>query len=85
MSHPISKLNRFQKGVVKSKKRVSLFYNHMKKEERLYYVKKHACRYRNLTKKCSKFCCGNPRKFVGDLTIQEIRYGFGPVYLDGEM
>lgn len=83
MSHPVNRFDRLQKGIVKSKKRVSLFYNGMQKEERIFYIKKYACRYRKITKKCSKSCCGNPRKFVGELTFQEMKYGSGPIYLDG--
>lgn len=83
MSHPVNRLDRFQKGICKSEKRVSNFYNHMKKEERLSYIRKYACHYRKTTKKCSAPCCGNPRKFFGELTFQEIRYGSGPIYLDG--
>jgi hypothetical protein len=29
--------------------------------------------YRKTTKRCSRACCGNPRKFFGELTMQEKR------------
>jgi hypothetical protein len=82
MSHPVNRLDRFQKGIYKSIKRVSNFYTHMQKEERIFYFNKSAPRYRNVTKKCSRICCGNRRKFFGELTLQEIRYGSGEIYPD---
>lgn len=82
MSHPVNRLDRFQRGVYKSKRRVSNFYIHMEKFERIFYTKKYASHYRNTTRKCSASCCGNRRKFFNELTLQELRYGQKPIYPD---
>lgn len=83
MSHPVNRLDRFQKGVYKAKKRVSNFYTHMQKEDRIFYKEKFICRYRNLTKMCSSpRCCGNRRRYNGELPMQEQKYGSGKIYLD---
>lgn len=83
MSHPVNRRDRFQKGVIKSKKRVSNFYTHMSKEDRILLKEKNTHRYRKVTKFCSApGCCGNPRRYFGDLPMQEKKYGSGEIYLD---
>jgi len=82
MSHPVNRRDRFQKGVIKSKKRVSNFYTHMQKKDRIFYTEKCIHRYRNVTKFCSAACCGNPRRYFNDLPMQEKKYGSGEIYPD---
>lgn len=83
MSHPVNRLDRFHRGVYKSKKRVSNFFTHGQKEERIFYIEKFSRKYRKLTKKCSSpRCCGNRRRYNGELTMQELRYGQGSIYPD---
>jgi len=86
MSHPVNRLDRFQKGAYKSKKRVSTFYIHMQKVDRIYLTKKYCCRYRNITTKCSAArCCGNPRRYFNELTLQELKYGQEDIYFSEEV
>lgn len=83
MSHPVNRRDRFQKGILKSKKRVSNFYIYMEKEDRILLKEKHSRRYRSVTKLCSApRCCGNPRRYFNDLPIQEKKYGSGKIYID---
>jgi hypothetical protein len=69
--HPQNKYERFLVSVNKSQKRVSSFYSLSFKLQNPDYVKKVARKYRNVTKKCSASCCGNPRKFFNEKTLQE--------------
>ena len=83
MSHPVNRRDRFLRGVLKSKKRVSNFYTHMEKEDRISLTKMHIHRYRNVTVICSSpGCCGNRRRYYNELTMQELRYGQGSLYPD---
>lgn len=83
MSHPVNRRDRFQMGVIKSKKRTPHFYIHLQKQERISLTKKYECYYRNVTIRCSKGrCCGNRRKYFNELTMQELKYGQGSLYPD---
>jgi len=74
MPHPQNKRDHFLVGVKKSRKRVSNFYYSVdvRKQREI------AARYlRNTTKRCSQYCCGNPRrhyKGISRLTIQERKF-----------
>lgn len=73
MSHPVNKRERFLIGVKKSKKRVALFMSYKEKvndPERVKHWERH---HRNTSKTCSCPMCGNPRKYSGELTMQEQR------------
>jgi hypothetical protein len=59
MSHPANKHARVDTGRNKSRSRV-----HGKQDPR---------RFRNTTKLCSCYMCGNPRKYFEDITMQEKR------------
>jgi len=75
MSHPVSKRDRFLVGVKKSKKRVTNFYTYLTKLEHPEWVARAEQMRRNTTKTCSCSGCGNPRKYFGEKTMQEKRYG----------
>lgn len=73
MSHPKNKRDRFLKGNNKALKRVSLWF--LSDDPRNDKWKKVSItRHRNTTKKCNHVCCGNPRRYFGELTFQERRF-----------
>lgn len=83
MSHPVNRRDRFLKGVIKSKKRLPHFCYHFQKSERIAHIEKWLHYYRNVTVFCSApGCCGNPRRYRNELTVQELRYGRGNLYPD---
>lgn len=82
MSHPCNRLERRNIGEVRCKKRVYLFLTEKEAKERPDLLKYWSRRHRNTTKTCSCSMCGNPRKFYNQKTMQEIKYGSGPIYLD---
>ena len=74
MSHPKNKRERLRVANTKARRRVSLFFTDMDKEQQKAYTEKHLPLYRDTTTKCSAMCCGNPRKFFNQKTLQERKY-----------
>lgn len=86
MSHPVNRLDRFQKGTYKAKKRISSFFIHLEKKDRISYTEKCIPHYRNITTKCSAArCCGNRRRYFNELTMQELRYRQEDMYFSEEV
>lgn len=75
MSHPVNKRERFLIWVKKSKKRVMNFMSYREKSKNPDLVQKWERCHRNTSKTCSCIICGNPRKYFGEKTIQEKKYG----------
>jgi hypothetical protein len=66
--HPSNKRDRIIKGKKKGKKRASLLLiGNTNKKIRLRLERLH----RDTTKLCGGVCCGNPRKYLKEITIQE--------------
>lgn len=82
MSHPCNRLERRMIGEVKCKKRVYLFITEKEAKKRPDILNHWSRRHRNTTKICSCSMCGNPRKFFKERSIQEKKYGYGPIYID---
>jgi hypothetical protein len=75
MCHPQNKRARFLVSVNKSRKRVSRWFDHCSdRTARIEGRKKSARRLRRMTKSCSACCCGNPRKFFNEITMQEKKF-----------
>ena len=86
MSYPRNKRERFLIGKRKGKKRSDLYwgnYNYFnifpdsvfKKRSREEFIKRGRQLRRNTTKLCSCVICGNnPRRYSGELTLQERRH-----------
>ena len=78
MSHPCNKRESFLIGDRKGQRRVVGHCIYKTKGDRQEYLDIARKRQRNTTKRCSCEMCGNPRKYFGDLTMQERRYGTDP-------
>lgn len=76
MSHPKNKRDRFLVGVRKGKKRADGYWGDCAGLTG-DFMEKMAQLRRNTTKLCSCAMCGNPRRKLKDLTIQEKRYYCG--------
>lgn len=74
MSYPRNKRERFLIGNYKGRKRVSLWFLDSKPYERKGLKERFIKYHRNTTKKCNGVCCGNPRRYFGQLTRQELRF-----------
>ena len=73
MSYPKNKRERLLIGYRKGSKRVAMWY--LSTDPRnVEWKKESTSRHRNVTKKCSGVCCGNPRRHLGELTFQERRF-----------
>ena len=81
MSRPINKHERFLVGKRKGQKRATGYWRYVREWKSPVSVKesdwknKQACLRRDTTKLCSCVMCGNPRRLLKEITIQEKRYG----------
>jgi hypothetical protein len=74
MSHPKNKLERFEIGITKSKRRVMLFLSFRDSSVNREFLDVWSRKFRNTTKKCSCSLCGNPRRYLREETLQERRF-----------
>jgi hypothetical protein len=74
MSHPKNKLERFEIGITKSKRRVMLFLSFRDSLIDREFLDIWSRKFRNTTRKCSCSLCGNPRKYFNEGTLQEKKF-----------
>ena len=69
MSHPIDRRQRFLIGMRKGEKRAKGYWNRVAGTPE--WFKLQGALRRDTTKLCSCPMCGNPRRLLGELTMQE--------------